>query len=102
MEESDRAQGLAAPATKHALRALARPWHGLQVETKEYEEHLVVLTRSAVPAMIEAFGIGPDTAAEMLIVVGDEPDLVRSEPASARLRGVCPIPASSGMSPASG
>jgi transposase len=33
----------------------------------------------------------------MLIVAGDNPDRVRSEPAFARLCGVAPIPASSGM-----
>jgi transposase len=84
-------------ATKHALRALARRWQQLQVEIKEHEEHLAALTRSAAPAMIEAFGIGPDTAAEMLIVAGDNPDRIRSEAAWAKLCGVCPIPASSGM-----
>ncbi|GAF98915.1 unnamed protein product, partial [marine sediment metagenome] len=36
-------------------------------------------------------------AAEMLIVAGDNPQRVRSEPAWARLCGVAPIPASSGM-----
>ncbi len=51
--------------------------------------------RSARPAA--AFGIGPDTAAEMLIVAGDNPDRVRSEAAFAKLCGVAPIPASSGM-----
>ena len=46
--------------------------------------------------MVAAFGIGPDTAAEMLIIAGDNLDRVRSEPAWAKLCGVCPVPASSG------
>ncbi len=33
----------------------------------------------------------------MLIVAGDNPDRIRSEPAFAKLCGVAPIPASSGM-----
>ena len=33
----------------------------------------------------------------MLIVAGDNPDRIRSEPAFARLCGVAPIPASSGL-----
>lgn len=41
--------------------------------------------------------MGADTAAEILIVAGDNPDRVRSEPAWAKLCGVAPIPASSGM-----
>jgi transposase len=36
------------------------------------------------------------TAAEMLILVGDDPTRIRSEAALAKLCGVCPIPASSG------
>jgi transposase len=83
-------------ATKHALRGLARRWQQLQVEIKEHERHLAALTEAVAPAMVAAFGIGPDTAAEMLIVAGDNPDRIRSEPAWAKLCGVCPIPASSG------
>ena len=37
------------------------------------------------------------TAAELLIVFGDNPDWIRSEAAFAKLCGACPIPASSGM-----
>jgi transposase len=83
-------------AAKHSLRQLARRWQQLQLEIKDHERHLTVLTESVAPAMVAAFGIGPDTAAEMLIVVGDSPDRVRSEPAWAKLCGVCPVPASSG------
>lgn len=36
------------------------------------------------------------TVAEMLIHVGDDPSLIRSDSALAKLCGVCPIPASSG------
>jgi transposase len=50
-----------------------------------------------VPQLVDAFGIGADTASEMVIVAGDNIDRVRSEPAWARLCGVAPIPAFSGM-----
>ena len=36
------------------------------------------------------------TAAEMLILIGDNPERIKSEAALAKLCGVCPIPASSG------
>lgn len=84
-------------ATKHSLRGLARRWQLLQVEIREHEHHLTALTSAVAPAMVAAFGIGPDTAAEMLIVAGDNPDRVHSEAAWAKLCGVCPIPASSGL-----
>lgn len=45
---------------------------------------------------MQAYGIGTDTAAEMLLLVGDNPERIRSEAAFAKLCGVCPIPASSG------
>ena len=41
--------------------------------------------------------VGAHTAAELLIVFGDNPDRIRSEAAFAKLCGACPIPASSGM-----
>ena len=46
--------------------------------------------------------MGTGTAAEMLILVGDNPERIRSEAAFAKLCGACPIPASSGKTPATG
>ena len=45
----------------------------------------------------DAFGIGVDATAEMLIVAGDNPTRIRSEAAFAKLCGASPIPASSGV-----
>jgi hypothetical protein len=86
-----------AAATKHALRAIARRWQHLDAEIRAHESLLADLTTALVPDLVAAFGVGPDTAAEMVIVAGDNPDRVRSEPAWAKLCGVAPIPASSGM-----
>lgn len=84
-------------ATKHTLRSIARRWQQLNDEIKNHEALLTELTGQLVPQLVAAFGIGAETAAEMLIVAGDNIDRVRSEPAWARLCGVAPIPASSGM-----
>ena len=46
--------------------------------------------------MVQAHGVGVATAAEMLVLVGDNPERIRSEAAFAKLCGACPIPASSG------
>ncbi|MFC7739108.1 transposase [Roseomonas sp. GCM10028921] len=40
--------------------------------------------------------MGAGTAAEMLILIGDNPERVHSEAALAKLCGACPVPASSG------
>ena len=83
-------------AAKHTLRSIARRWQQLHDEITAHEKLFAELTTAAAPGLSAAFGVGADTAAEMLIVAGDNPERVRSEPAWARLCGVAPIPASSG------
>lgn len=46
--------------------------------------------RQHAPTLRQGFGIGADTAAEVLIVLGDNPERVRSEAAFAKLCGACP------------
>jgi transposase len=84
-------------STKYTLRSLARRWVVLGEEIVEHDRLLDRLTEEAAPTMREAFGIGPDVAAEMLIVFGDNPERIHSEAAFAKLCGACPIPASSGL-----
>ena len=84
-------------AAKHTLKAIARRWLDLDAEITSHEKLLSELTTAIAPDLVAAFGIGADVAAQMLIVAGDNPQRVRSEAAYARLCGVAPIPASSGM-----
>lgn len=83
-------------AAKHALRLLARRALTLRTEAKQLREHLDALTSSACPALVELIGVGPDTAAALLMAAGDNPHRLRSEAAFAALCGTNPIPASSG------
>ena len=85
-----------AVAVRHTLKSLARRWLDLHEEIKVHAKHLKALTRAAAPQMLEAFGVGLDIAAQMLITAGDNAERVHSEPAFAKLCGVCPIPAGSG------
>jgi transposase len=48
------------------------------------------------PRLLALYGIGPNTAALLLIAAGDHPGRLRSEAAWAHLCGTAPIPASSG------
>ena len=82
---------------KHALRALATRWLTLSTEIGAHDEALDTLTMTAAPLLREAYGIGPDSAAEMMIVAGDNPARIRSEAAFAKLCDACPIPASTGI-----
>ena len=84
-------------AAKHTLRALARRWLALAEEIATHDQHLTRLTTETSPTLREGFGVGAHTAAQMLIIFGDNPDRIRSEAAFAKLCGACPIPASSGM-----
>ena len=47
-------------------------------------------------SLLALHGVGPDTAALLLIAAGDHPERLRSEAAWAHLCAVAPIPASSG------
>jgi transposase len=83
-------------AAKHALRGLARRWLALAEEIKAHDELLQTLTTRHAPQLVAQFGIGADTAAELLVLAGDNPERIRSEAAFAKLCGACPVPASSG------
>ena len=83
-------------AAKHALRALARRWLALTEEIKVHDELLETLTAQHAPQLVQQFGIGADTAAELLVLAGDNPERIHSEAAFAKLCGACPVPASSG------
>ena len=83
-------------SAKAALRALARRWLALDAEIQDHDRTLDALTDIVAPTLKAAHGIATGTAAEMLILVGDDPERIRSEAAFAKLCSACPIPASSG------
>ena len=85
-----------AAAAKYALRSLARRYRQLGKEIRELQTELERLIRTTAPALVGVFGVGPDTAATLLIAAGSNPQRLRSEAAFASLCGVNPIPASSG------
>lgn len=78
-------------SAKHALRGVAPRWLDLNREIKSHVAVLDQLIREAAPTL-RGFGIGADTAAEMLVVFGDIPDRIRSKAAFAKLCGKCPRP----------
>lgn len=84
------------PATKHALRSLARRYRTLSEEITDLDSQLRPLLTQACPALLALPGVGTETAAQLLSTLGDNPDRIGSEAAFAALCGVAPIPASSG------
>jgi transposase len=85
-----------AAATRTALRILARQWLMLRADHAQLRKELSDLTARANPALLGLPGVGPDTAAALLIAAGDNPERLRSSAAFAALCGASPIEASSG------
>jgi transposase len=83
-------------ATRIALRELGRRAQFLDGQLGRLDELIVPLAAARAPGLLALHGIGPATAALLLIAAGDHPQRLRSEAAWAHLCGVAPIPASSG------
>jgi transposase len=83
-------------ATKTTLRILARRWQQLQAELDQLGGQLQALVATAAPTLLALPGVGVDTAGQLLVTAGDNPQRLRSEAAFAHLCGAAPIPASSG------
>ena len=82
---------------RHTLRSLARRWQQLDAEANELSRMIEDLVMRTAPHLEEPFGIGVDTAAEIRIVAGDNPERIKSEAPFAKLAEISPVPAGSGM-----
>lgn len=77
-------------------KALAQRAEFLKRQEKELTTELDALITTINPGLRAAYGLGPDTAAQLIITAGTNPHRLRSEAAFAMLCGAAPIPASSG------
>ena len=82
--------------TKLAMRSVARRHQRLSEEIVELDEQITRLVCETVPTLTSLRGVGTDTAASLLVAIGDNPERLGSEASFARLCGVAPMPASSG------
>src|SRR5258708_4310130 len=83
-------------APRPALRSRARRCQALTSEITALDGQLTPLVTQACPTLLAIGGVGTETAAQLLITCGDNPDRPRPEAAFAALCGASPIPASSG------
>jgi transposase len=81
-------------ATKASLSSLAHRVQGLDEELAELETRIEA---RRCPDLLGLFGVGPDTAAALVVCAGDNTERLHSESAWAHLCGVAPIPAGSGQ-----
>jgi transposase len=83
-------------ATKVSLASLGRRVQALEEEIAGLDELIAARVQKTAPQLLELYGVGIDTAAALLVAVGDNPERLHSEAAFARLCGAAPIEASSG------
>ena len=86
-----------AAAAKTALRSLAQRHQALTAETAALDTQIRARCAAANPALLAAHGVGPNTAAALLIAAGDNPQRLASDASFAALCGASPIAASSGQ-----
>ncbi len=79
-------------AVRIALRELGRRAEFLDGQLQRLDELIVPLVTAHAPGLLALYGIGPDTAALLLIAAGDHPGRLRSEAAWAHLCAAAPIP----------
>lgn len=82
--------------TKVALQTLGRRVLALDDELDHLDVLLEGLVTVAAPELLDLHGVGPDTAAILLVAAGDNAGRIRTEAAWASLCGVAPLQASSG------
>ena len=88
---------VAADTCVRTIVELARRARDLTEYNKTLDRQLTDLIGQVAPGLLERPGIGPDSAALLLVAAGDNPERLTSEAAWAHLCGVAPIEASSGQ-----
>jgi transposase len=74
-------------ATKATLRILARRWQQLQAELTQLDAQLQGLVSAVAPTLVALPGVGVDTAGQLLVTAGDNPQRLRGEAAFAHCAG---------------
>ncbi|GAA3286369.1 transposase [Streptomyces lavendulae] len=78
------------------MRLLARRVQDLSEEIKELTKRTTKAVRTSWPQLLQWVGVGPDSAAVLLIAAGENPDRLTDEASFAALCGVSPVEQSSG------
>jgi transposase len=87
-----------AAACAHTLRLLGLRIQHLTHEIKDLDKRIATAVTLTAPDLLAEFGVGPDSAATLLIAAGDNPERLSGEASFAAMCGVSPVEASSGKS----
>ncbi len=85
-----------AAAVKLALKRLAKRYQHLSEEIAQADAELRALITHIAPDLLALPGVGTETAGQLLVTAGDNPDRLVSEASFAHLCAAAPVPASSG------
>lgn len=83
-------------AYRIVFKSLARRYLELHDEIADLDKMISSIVDMLAPELIEQKAVGYESAAQLLITLGDNPERLNSESSFAALCGVSPIPASSG------
>jgi transposase len=83
-------------AARYSLKLVAQRWSALSREIQQVDREIAALVQALAPELLAVSGVGPETAATLLVAAGDSPERLRSEAGFAALCGVSPVEASSG------
>ena len=80
-----------------ALKRLAKRYVDLDDEIDELDDMIKALLEECAPLLVRCSCVGAQSATQLMVTVGDNPERLKSEAAFAMLCGVAPVPVSSGM-----
>ena len=83
-------------ASRYALASVARRWQALATEIGELGRRIRTILDDVAAPLVAVHGVGYDTAGQLLVTAGDNPDRLRHERSYAALCGSSPVQASSG------
>ena len=83
-------------AYRISLKSLARRYLELHDEIADFDVMIAAIVQELAPELIARKSIGHNSAAQLLLTAGDNPERLKSEASFAALCGVSPVPASSG------
>lgn len=84
-------------AARMALKRPAKRYVDLDDEVSELDDMIDAILADAAPLLVQLKCVGAQSAAQLMVTVGDNPERLRSETSFAMLCGVAPVPVSSGM-----
>jgi transposase len=85
-----------ASAYRISLKSLGRRYLELHDEVADLDTMIGAIVKELAPALVARNSIGTESAAQLLLTAGDNPERLRSEAGFAALCGASPVPASSG------